>query len=381
MAGRSAEMFWQPHRGDRDTARAGMIVRSRRGRRIVDARDDAEGDAAARAMRAPVDRRTFGAGILALLAAPTLASAAARHGAAPRDAARRDVAGLRGPLLDLTTADGNVTAMAKLAADLDLTKTKHGWYEGLLIGTAPGGATRELVGVVGLSSQRLTKLADRPGWLVLQKEVGFFTDLETGRVLDRWRNPYTNEDVEPFHIANPAVNRPIEPVVRDTRFYDTVAGSEPKERPFVLAWRAAGGRAFVETRSHVWAKNPLDPAVWTRESAGPNVQVMDAMSYSVALDELQDPKRTTCAYVGHWVHLRPWQPWMLMGSAPGGCLYSATTGCASSLDGLPEHIVGIVRERAPEFLVAPTEIRKSEPSLVRYQRERKPAPPRTGEAK
>lgn len=331
------------------------------------------------ACESPTRRATLGAGILALLAMPALGRAAAT----PRriGTGTAGAASLRGPTLDLTTPEGNVTALAKLAADLDLTKTKHGWYEGVLIGTAPGGATRELTGIVGMSSQRLTKLTDRPGWLVLQKEVGFFTDLETGRVLDRWRNPYTNEDVEPFHIANPAVNRPIEPVVRDTRFYDTITGSEPKERPFVLDWRAAGGRAFVETRSHVWAKNPLDPAVWVRESAGPQVQVMDAMSYSVALDELQDAKRTTCSYVGHWTHFRPWQPWMLMGAAPGGCLYSATTGCASSLDGLPPEIVAIVRERAPEFLVAPTEVRKSEPSLVRYQRERKPAPPRAPESK
>jgi hypothetical protein len=226
--------------------------------------------------------------------------------------------------------------------------------------------SRGLVGVIGMSSARLTRPPDRPGFLVLQKEVGFFTDLATGRVLERWRNPYTNEDVEPFHIANPAVNRPLEPVVRDARFYDTVAGSEPAPRPFVLDWRVAG----------VWAKNPLDPAVWVRESAGPQVQVMDAQSYTVALDELQDPRRTNASYWGHWVHWRPWQPWMLMGARPGGCLYSATTGSAARLDDLPADIVAITRERQPEFLLAPTEVRKSEPSLVRYMRERKPAAPR-----
>jgi hypothetical protein len=324
------------------------------------------------------DRRAvLGGGMLALLGAPALLRASETAGAAAGTGAPRPgPASLRGPTLDLTTAEGNVTAFAKLAADLDPARTKHGWYRGVLMGVAPGGPTRELVGVIGMSSARLTKLGDRPGYLVLQKECGFFTDLATGRVLDRWRNPYTNEDVEPFHIANPAVNRPIEPVVRDTRFYDTVAGSEPQERPFVLDWRAAGDRAFVETRSHVWAKNPLDPAKWIRESAGPQVQVMDAQSYVVALDELQDARRTHASWLGHWTHWRPWQPWMLMGTSPGGCLYSATTGSAARLDDLPEDIVAITRERQPEFLVAPTEVRKSEPSLVRYMRDRQPAPPR-----
>jgi hypothetical protein len=321
------------------------------------------------------DRRTaLGGGLLALLAAPALARAS-QPCAAPAGAAAGRAATLRGPAQDLTTAEGNVTAFAKLAADLDFRRTKHGWYRGVLMGVAPGGPTRELVGVIGMSSARLIRPADGPGYLVLQKECGFFTDLETGRVLDRWRNPYTNEEVQPFHIANPAVNRPIEPVVRDSRFYDTVVGSEPQERPFVLDWRLAGDRAFVETRSHVWATNPLDPAKWVRESAGPYVQVMDAQSYTVALDELQDPTRTHASWWGHWTHWRPWQPWMLMGASPGGCLYSATTGSASRLDDLPEDIVAITRERQPEFLVAPTEVRRSEPSLIRYMRERKPSPP------
>jgi hypothetical protein len=328
---------------------------------------------ATRATDLRIDRRGAlgtGFGLLALIAAPPFARAG--DGAA--------AAGLKGPALDLTTADGNVTAMAKLAADLDLGRTKHGWYDGVLLGIAPGGPARELVGIKGMSSQRLTKLKDRPGWLVLQKEVGFFTDLETGRALDTWRNPFTNEDVQPFHIANPAVNRPIEPVVRDTRFYDTVAGSAPKERPFVLDWRIAGDRAFVEQRSHVWAKNPLDPQVWKRESAGPQIQVSDLQSYTVRIADLQDPKRTSVPYWGHWTHWRPWQPWMLMGDRAGGCLYSATTGSAGSLEDLPQDIVSLVRERRPEFLVAPDDVRQSEPSLIRYMRERKPAPPQ-GEPK
>ncbi len=311
----------------------------------------------------------LGLGLAAFLARPTLAPAALR-GAAPS---------LRGPTIDLLTAAGNVTAMAKLAGDLDLNHTKHGWYEGVMVGVAPGGATRDLLGIRGLSSQRI--LPPAPGsaasgasWMLLQKEVGFFTDLNTGEVVERWRNPYTDEDVATFHIANPAVNHLIEPVVRESGFYEAAPGGEAKSKPFILDWHAAGGRAFVEQRTHVWARNPLDPGVWRRESSGAEIQVTDMQSYSVELSALQDPQLTSLPYVGHWVHWRPWQPWMLMGTRSGGCLYSATTGGAGSLDELPPDLVALVRERAPEFLVAPTELHKSEPSMVRYMRERKPAP-------
>jgi hypothetical protein len=307
----------------------------------------------------------FGVGIAALLdAAPAILPLPALASASRSGGAR----------LDLATADGNVLAMAKLTGDLAGAGIKHGYYSGVLAGVVAGEAVRELVGIIGLSSARLSKLPDEPGYLVLQKEVGFFTDLETGAVLDRWRNPYTGEEVEPFHIANPAVNRFIRPVIKDERFYDRVEGTAPKERPFVLPWRVAGDRAYVETRTHFWANNPLDPTVWVRESSGPRIQVSDFMSYSASYRALSDPKASSVDYWGHWVHVRPWQPWMLMGAAPGHCMYSAITGSARTLDEIPANILAIARERTPDFLVPPTERRTSEPSMIRYMRERKPAP-------
>lgn len=281
---------------------------------------------------------------------------------------------LRGPLLDLTTPAGNVLAMARMTGDTDPTRTKHGWYEGRLMGVRPGEAARDLCGIIGLSSQRLVSQDNDRGWLLLQKECGFFTDLETGRVLERWTNPYSNESVEPFHIANDAVNRSIEPVVRDQRFYESAAGVQPAERPYVLPWRVAGDRVFVEQSVHVWAKNALDPATWPRESSGPQIQVSDMLSYNLRVADLQNPALTALEYWGHWVHVRPWQPWMLMGTTPGHCLYSAFTGSARTLEHAPAHIVAIARERFPAFLLPPTERKKSEPSMIRYMRERKPVP-------
>ncbi len=274
--------------------------------------------------------------------------------------------------LDLTTPEGNVLAMAKLTATLAPQGFKHGWYTGVLMAAVPGEAVRELVGVVGMSTQRLRAVPEQGGYQLLQKECGFFTDLATGKVLDRWVNPYLNETVEPFHIANPAVNRWILPQIKEERFYDRANGSVPTSRPFVLPWQRAGDRVMLEQRTHFWAVNPLDPQVWRRESSGAQIQVSDCMSYNARWSELADPKRESVEYDGHWVHVRPWQPWMLMGDRPGNCLYSAITGSAQSASAVPPAIYELVRERLPEFLVPPTEVRKSEPSMIRFMRERKP---------
>jgi len=274
---------------------------------------------------------------------------------------------------DLTTPQGNVIALAKMTGTLQPGAHKHGWYSGVLMGVVPGEAVRDLVGIVGMSSQRLRFVPERNGYQLLQKECGFFLDLDSGEIIDRWRNPYLNEWVEPFHIANPAVNRWILPVVAEERFYDRTDGSRPEPKPFILPWQRAGDRLMLEQRVHFWAKNPLDPAIWKRESSGAEIQVSDAMSYNTSFAALADPSTQSVDYVGHWVHVRPWQPWMLMGNRAGHCLYSATTGSAASLADVPAHIVELTRERHPDFLEPPVEVKPSEPSMIRYMRERKPA--------
>jgi hypothetical protein len=264
--------------------------------------------------------------------------------------------------------------MARIAGNTDPRATKHGWYRGRIMGVAPGGAVRDLLGIKGLSSQRMVRLADRPGWSLLQKEVGLFYDLASGTVIDQWTNPYSNERVDVMHIANPSVGRTIEPVVRDSGFYDDPEQAKANARPFILPWQQAGDRLFVEQHVHFWANNPLDPEVWKRESSGPMLQVSDMMSFNVRRADVANPELTSLENWGSWVHVRPWQPWMLMGTAPGHCLYNCFTGSADTLEDIPGDIVEPVAARFPAFLTPPEKLTQSEPSLTRFMREREPMP-------
>lgn len=291
--------------------------------------------------------------------------------AAPRAALTH--ADLYGPLLDLRTGPGNALAMARLTGSLDPQAIKYGWYTGRLRAVVPGAAVRDLVGVVGFSAARTLPKDALGRYALLRRECGFFVDLDSGAVLDTWTNPYTNERVEVVHIANDPVNQMISPVRTGERLYEEQV-TQRAEQPYVLPWQHAGRRAFVEVAAHLWAKNPLDPAVWVRESSGAQIQISDMQSYSCDVHELQDAARPSVDYQGNWVHLRPWQPWMLMGTAPGHLLYHCFTGSASSIEAVPPHIVALVSTRLPQFLTPPDKPGKSEGSLSRFMRTRKPAP-------
>jgi hypothetical protein len=316
-------------------------------------------------------RRSKGLTRRELLAAAGAAAAVTLGGAR---ASAAPASGLRD--LGLDTGDGNARLMTRILANLDSTRAKHGWYRGRVMGVAPGAAARDLLGIMGMSSQRALPLPDRPGWMLLQREVGFFFDLGTGQVVDRWVNPLNEEAVDVLHIANPSVSRDIEPMERDARFYDDPVRAAASAKPFLLPWQTAGDRLFVEQHGHFWARNPLDPAVWVRESSGPMLQVSDMLSYNVSLARAQNRRITSLEHWGAWSHVRPWQPWMLMGTAPGHLLYNCFTGSADDLRGIPADIVALTRERFPDFLTPPEKRTKAEPSVIRFMRERTPVPPR-----
>ena len=242
----------------------------------------------------------------------------------------------------------------------------------------PGEAARDLMRIIGMGAVRLLPLDNGStnqvkAYQMLRKELGFFLDQESGAVLDFWHNPYSNEKVEVVHLANPAINARIEPFPQKQGLYEAV--DDPKGRPpFILPWTRRGDRAATEQHTNLWAKNPLDPAIWQRESSGAQIAISDSNTYNISLADLQNPQLKKIPSFGNWTHSRPWQPWMLMGQAPGFIQYSCITASSERLDELPPQIVELARTRFPEFLEAPTMVTRAESSLARYMRTRKPAP-------
>lgn len=319
-----------------------------------------------------IDRRAALAGGLAAGGA-ALASTVARA-----DSHAGGHASLTGPTYDLTTAYGNVEAYAKITSNLDMKSTHYGWIDGHVMGVAPGGAIKTFCGFRGLGTTRLLPLEGEHGYRRVLREVVFYTDLETGEILEEMENPFTGEKVRVVPVANDPFNRIIrESELSRPTFGGLNADEKLEPKPFILNWQLYGDRLMAERHINLYYPNALDPKKWVRESAGPMNQVTETYVMNMSLKDLQNPELTTVDSTTVWGRHTPWLPWMLMGQAPGHCLYSVMAASIHSLEEAPDQrIIEYIAKNYPQYLDAPTEWKEpSLSSLEWYAREQEPVPP------
>jgi len=308
----------------------------------------------------------------------TAAIAAMGASSTPAGAAIKKVDGasLTGPYLDLTTPEGNMIALARMDGDITMKEPSYGWYDGLVMGVMPGGPVKNICGFKGMSCKRLIPYEEGNGFRRLLREVGYYYDLATGKILEELNNPYTGETVKVVHIANDPFNMIIRDIVAPGPSYGGLNTAKRKPKPLLLDWRIKDDYLLLQRHIHLYYKNALDPTVWVRESAGPMNRASEFYFTIQSLDDMQNEELSHIRGTGTWARITPWLPWMLMGQAPGHCAYQCFMGAPKDLDDIPKDIVEYTAKHYSKFLEPPSIWEEpSLSSLEWYAREQNPAPP------
>jgi hypothetical protein len=283
--------------------------------------------------------------------------------------------------IDFASPRWNRDAWARIQADMDSSRERICHCSGTIIAVRPGEALKPILGFQTFLATRLLPLPDGNIRRV-NKEVIFYTNLtrlgQPGEIIDSWQNPFTQEQVRVVH----AVNDPFNYTISETLILapEDFAGDRSKlpKIPLIFPWQDLDGQTLVlATDMHLNYPNPLKPEKWPRESAGPKAQVSEMMRYFVRRADLENPALTAVPYVGTWQRITPWLPWMLMGQAPGHCMYTSTMTAFDSIERLPKHVRDYALQHCPQMLSAPTEdYGPSHSSLELYSRHQTPAPPK-----
>jgi Protein of unknown function (DUF1838) len=212
------------------------------------------------------------------------------------------------------------------------------------------------------------------------REIGLYTDLKTGEIIEEWVNPYLNETVKVVPIANDPFNHTITDFRPSPPAYGGLNRAMPPKMPLQFNWTRRGDRLNMASWINLFYPSALQPSKWPRESAQPFAQVTEMFMYQIDWAKMQDPKRTSVEYDGTWSRTTPWLPWMLMGPTDGHCQYHTFMGAVDDINKIDRKTLDYVEKYHPKYLVAPD--KWEEPSLSSlewYAKERTPAPVAAGQ--
>ena len=281
----------------------------------------------------------------------------------------------------LDTPKGMLDTYIKLSGDTS-GKNYGGWYSGHAFAVRPDKVIQPVFGFTGFGLG-----SDRPqpdgSYHHLWKEVGFYTDLQTGEVLEDWTNPLNGVGCRVMPINNRSVNLTFAQTRPDLSALAKVGGAimnpnfahpDDPARPYGLPYTVIGDSVSVFADSVGLLPNPLDPKVWKRESAGPMINVGEFFMLTGSLREVLDGAVTNVATTGSWTRIGPYLPWMLMGEAPGHLFYRSATRKIPGPEALPPKLVAYTQAHYPQFLEFPNDWSVPiESSWEVYKRTHRPA--------
>lgn len=247
-------------------------------------------------------------------------------------------------MLDLTKPEDIIAAEIRLGCSPDPDKPRISWMAGKIIGRRQGEQDRHLFNVQGYNARACSTVTDPergPGYRSVTREIMFYLDPTTGKILDTWTNPYTDETVEVIHMFNDPVNM-VEP--KHARAKDG--------KPVAWNGRIVDGLAVSQNMNSFFRDGPLSGDY--QDYVGGKYSVVEVSTMVIpAADWLDTDKPTPVKGTSSWTRVSAWLPWMKMAGREGQIVLSATWFSGGTLDDVPEPARSEIRGKHPVFAVAP----------------------------
>lgn len=267
--------------------------------------------------------------------------------------------------LDYQNPADNLYAFGKIWAGYD--EPVIGGFHGLMYARI---GDRRMVPVFGYTGTGvlLAKIDEHGDLWVKSRETGYFTDLETGDVLETWDNPFTGKTVEVYHFYNPKLVGKIGKEI--PKFFFGQEGDAPTlmnegtvfpdadgRYPFLLPFQRYGDDMLLSWDYTHEYTNPVTPDGWPQSSTGPRISPSEHFTFQCSRQQLEDRDEPTVRMMAGFSRISQFWPFMQMGGTPyaDGSLFGR---CFShkGLDGygdVPPKVLAYIEKHAPEFLEIP----------------------------
>ena len=267
--------------------------------------------------------------------------------------------------LDYADPRDNLYAFGKIWSSYD--EPCIGAFHGLMYLRVPGKRMMPVFGYAGTGAL-FAKIDDAGDLWIKSRETGYFTDLETGDVLETWANPLTGKTVDVYHFYNDVLIGKIAKEI--PKFFmgelgdaptlmneGTVFPNDDGDYPFILPFQQYGNDLMLAWDYTHEYTNPVTPAGWPKSSTGERITPSEHFTFQVNKTELEDRDLPTCRMTAGFSRISECWPFMQM----GGTEFANTTlfGRMHSHKGLkgydevPPKVLAYIEKHAPEYLELP----------------------------
>jgi hypothetical protein len=243
----------------------------------------------------------------------------------------------------LSKPDGVITANRKMACSLEDAKPVVFWWKGGAYARVPGERDRHLFNVEGMNIRQCGTVRDPQrgvGYRLVSREILLYLDIETGKPLAKWKNPWTGKENDVVHVANDPVNGPPTfPIGRD--------GSP-------ATWRGTSmkGRIWTSGEVPLFYKNPLGGDY--QEYVGGDYQAMEMLTmFAYEKDLLDASKKEVTDLTISWARTSNWLPWMEMGDRMGMMIFTTVGKRLLKADDLTPLMKQEIAANYPAYVAPP----------------------------
>jgi len=248
---------------------------------------------------------------------------------------------------DIMEAKNSAEAFVRMRADSKGGDVYADWHTTMFI-VEPGKKALEVMRLDGFNVGRVAKNANGT-YQWLSREVAYYRDLKTGKILDKWDNPVTGKTNDVVQVINDPVN--------------STFGTRP------MPWRVKGDDVFVTINVPLMYPNSLQPADFPEESTGPTYFATESFMFASKLSDFANLKLTSVPTSYSWARTGPWLPWMKMGTRPGYVLYIGQGKKLKSAAELDPVVREYTEKNLPDFMVSPkTFVAPNETSWSYYKK-------------
>lgn len=171
-------------------------------------------------------------------------------------------------------------------------------------------------------------------------EAGVYCKFDTHEVLQTWKNPITDEVLEPWHFIGKPLTLEIGPD-------DVITGPGATLKPKPMAIETVGDTVMMPTMSGFSYPNPFKPEEFPLDSSGPTIFWDSHYVYFSPLKEVADPNVMRASAAIQFQNLVSFQPWTGMGSRPGRSWGRAMGAKLKSMDDIPAAARKGLEEKTP----------------------------------